>query len=157
MVPRTRNIPVVMCIDESGIVGILVVMVIVDVHPTNACHPSKVVVSDKNISGLDYSSVIIVVNRHIFHLYHRTIIVILDIGVIVISRIETDVHVGNSHVNTESARIVKEVELAVGINCKFNILFNKNEWFPISIGATENVFGFRRSYSRVSNHQEGNQ
>lgn len=157
VVPRTGNKPVIVNIDESGIVGVLIVVIIMYMQSAYPRYSSKMIVSDINISGLDYPSVVVVKNGHMLDLDHGTIIVVLNIRVIIIPGIEADVSAGNGHAYIKSVGIVKKVELSIGIDREFDILFNKNEWLPISVGSFENVFVFRRSYSRVSNHQEGNQ
>lgn len=134
-VPRTRNKPDIKSVDVPGIVGVVIVIVVMKVQPAYPRYLSEMVITDKHISGLSNSTVVIVIHRYAFNLDHCAVIIILHIGIVIISGIEAYVHAWGSDVYAESAWIVIEVELPVGIDGKFNVAFHKNEWISITVCA----------------------
>ena len=92
-VPRSRNIYAVIRIDEATMVGKTMMPVIVNIHITNHRHHSERIIVDINVSSLYDPSVVIIINRDIFDLDHRPIVIILHIRFVVVTRIVTDVQI----------------------------------------------------------------
>lgn len=102
---------------------------------SDAAYVSEAVIVDKDVPGLDNSSVVIVIHRNTLDLDHCPVIVVLNIGIIIITGVITNVHVGCGNIyagTTAKIGIVIEIEFTIRINCKFHCIFNKNEGVVIT-------------------------
>lgn len=136
-VPGLWNVPVVIAIDKPGIMGVLVIRIVMDHQVSNPGDPSKVVVTYQDISGLDDSSIVVIINRHAFDLDHCPEIVILDKRVIVITGVIAHIDVRVDPGKLDPPGMVKKVELPVWVDSKFHVAFNKDERFFITEGAAD--------------------
>lgn len=104
-------------------------VIVIDYMKTSHSHEPSVVIADVNIARPDYPSEFIVVHRHIFHLYHGSVGIVLHIGIIVVTRVEGYVHIGRADGNGISflRPDIDKIKLAIGKNGKFNIALNEDK------------------------------
>jgi hypothetical protein len=133
-VPWAVHIIPVVNIDKTGIIGKSVVSIVMDVQSTDPAYATKAVISDKDIARLNDPTVIVVVNWGIFNLNHRSKIVILHIGIIVVTRIETNAYISKISICAKvwTITIDIKIELAIGEYGKLNAILHKNEGITIT-------------------------
>jgi hypothetical protein len=98
---------------------------------TQATHADNapVAVTDLCVTSLDDTSEIIVIDRNIFDLDYGTVVIVLYIRIVVVTRVEVKANIIgiNVHVNV-SIRVsteIDKVKLSIGKNRKFNGAFDK--------------------------------
>lgn len=106
-------------------------IVIIDPQATN---PSYLTVSIPyiDIANLAYTTVVIVIYAHIFHLNNRAVIVVLYIGVVIVARVKGNAGIAYIYLCAGTDTIVDvKIEFTVGIHRKRNAVLFKNEGFPV--------------------------
>lgn len=128
-VPWAVHIIPVIDIDETRIVRIAVIPVVVDVQSADPTYAAETVITYIDIARLDDPAVIVIVNRGVLDLDHCSIIVILDIRIIVVTRIKTDAHITEIGMSSKiwTIAIDVKVELTVGEYGKLDAALHKNE------------------------------
>src|SRR5690606_35407669 len=70
----------VVYVDESRMITVISPWVIVHIHPSNTIYPT-IVITNIDVPDSGYPSVIIVIDRNVFHLYYGTVVIILDVRI----------------------------------------------------------------------------
>lgn len=96
-------------VNVSGVVIIETPAVIVDIHASYALYPIPVI-ADIDLTDLGNPTIIIVVNRYVFHLNHRTIVVVLGIGTVIVTGVK-----GHSISLSRNIFVDREIEFPIGI------------------------------------------
>ncbi|CAZ98203.1 Putative membrane protein [Zobellia galactanivorans] len=96
-------------------------MVVIDAHASQSTDAS-VVITYVNITYLGNTSVIIVINRYVLYLNYRTVIIILGVRAIIITRVK-----GNTVSTSGDATINVKIKLTIRIYRKRNAIFDKNK------------------------------
>lgn len=104
-------------IDEARMICVVSISVVVQHQTTYSVQPS-VTIADLHIPDLAYTTIPIVENRNILHLYHRTVIVILYVGAIVETGIECGIDVSITHRSCGSTIGKVKIEFTIRINRK---------------------------------------
>ena len=96
-------------------------------HPANSIGQT-VPVPDPDIPDATYTSVKIIEYGDIFNLDHRTVVIILDVGVVIESGIEGNANGTHSHSGANTGVLVdKEIEFPIRVNGKGNSIFYEDE------------------------------
>lgn len=85
--PGSVNIRCVPWADKAGTIVEVSIAIIEDTLSTHS-HNASVVVANFYRSGLDDTPKLIVIDLNILHLYNSTVIIILHIGIVIVSRVE---------------------------------------------------------------------
>ncbi len=125
---RSVHIMSVIHIDISGMVIVESPTVIIDVHIAHTMYPIPII-ADINITDLDDPTVIIIIYRHIFYLYHRAIIVILGIRTIIVSRVKC-------YPISSSGNLIVNIKIKFAIRKyrKRNAVLDKNKGVVVAKG-----------------------
>jgi hypothetical protein len=78
------------------VVGVVSVSVVENAQPTNLANPAVSVV-DQHISDLTYTAIVIVVNRNVFYLNNCPEIVILNVWIVVVTRVKGHINKSVAH------------------------------------------------------------
>ena len=121
---------------ESGKVIVKSSIVIENEHTTYAAYPI-VSISNIHVAYLGDPTIEVVIDRNVFYLDYRTVIIILRIRTIVKTWVE-----GYSVSSSSNIILNVEIELPIWIYWKRNAIFNKNKWVvvPISIARCNLIF-----------------
>jgi hypothetical protein len=131
-VPWAVNITSVIDVDETRIVR-KYSSASKYLKTTNLTYKS-IPVPDINAPDLTYSSIEIIVNRDVFYLDHSAIVVVLNIRVVVKSRVKTQAHIPYAHTYSYTGIVTNiKVEFSVRIHRKGDSLFVKNEALSVII------------------------
>ncbi len=86
------------------------------------------------ISNLTYPSVEIIVNGGVFYLNNRSIIIILNIRSVLVSRIKSDANIACMHTSTNTSSVIDiKIEFSIRVYGKRNVIFVKNEGVAIVV------------------------
>ena len=118
---------------ETGVVRITPVRIVEHMQSAHL-HNSSVAVAHRHIAYLTYPTVIIIIYGYVLNLDHRSVIVILHIRIVVVTRIETDVGIRCIDADRVVGRKIK-IELPVRIDREGNSHLIKDE----SVSVTVNV------------------
>jgi hypothetical protein len=103
---------------------------IVENSQSTYANDTSVIVTDLCIPGLDDTSVIIIKDGDFFNLNYRSIVIILNIRIVVVTRIEIQIHVvgADVYINISSgvSPEIHKIELSIGEYRKFNGSFDKD-------------------------------
>lgn len=113
-------IPVV-SINVPSMVIIQSPTVIMYIHTTDPAN-ATVVIADVNITNLVHTAIIVVIDAYILYLNYSTVIIILCIRTVVVSRVE-----GNAVFTACYLIFNVKIEFTVGVNRKRNAIFDKDE------------------------------
>ena len=112
-------------INVTPVMAVKSTVVIVYVQTTNSGYPTTIVV-DVHIPNLGYPTIVIVVDGDIFHLNNRTVIVILYIWVVIVTRIKSNIGMAKIYVGIHAISIVNiEIELPIWVYRKCDAIFNE--------------------------------
>ena len=106
---RSVYIMSVIDIDIACMIIVEPIMVVIYVHTTQSIYP-VVPITNINIPNLGYPTIVIIINRYILNLYDSTIIIVLCIRTIIISRIECDTVFTARHIIIDI-----KIKLSIGI------------------------------------------
>ena len=96
-------------------------------HPANSIGQS-VSIPDPDISNAAYTSVVVIEYRYILYLYNRSVVIVLNVGVIIESGIKGNANGTHSYSGANTGVLVdKEIEFPIRINGKGNSIFNEDE------------------------------
>lgn len=84
-VPRTVNIMAVVPVDIPGVMCEMVMVIIMQVQMPDSGQSSKMIVRDVHMPRLNDPTVVIIIDGYVLHLDHRSKIIILYKGIIVIA------------------------------------------------------------------------
>ena len=114
-------------VDISGMVIVESPIVVVDVHIAHTTHPIAVI-SDIDITDLGDTSVMIIIDRYVFHLDYSAIIVILGIGTIIVPGVECH------PISTARNMIVNiKIKFPIRIYRKRNAVLDKNKGVIVAV------------------------
>lgn len=106
----------VIYVDKSGMITVVSPWVIVHIHASKTVYPS-IVITNIDIPDPIYPTIIIIIDRNVLYLNYGTVVVILNIGIVVVTRIEGDLCVSKIHIGIPADPIVNiEIEFPIGIN-----------------------------------------
>jgi hypothetical protein len=125
--PWPVNIMSVPEIDVSCTMGEVPIRIVMDVQSTNS-NDASAAVSYLNASCLDDPSIMIIIDRNVLDLYDSTIIVILNIHVIVITRVIGDIHIGrsNGYIYSIVSSYINKIKLSIWEYRELYTLFHKD-------------------------------
>src|SRR5680860_97728 len=136
---RSVNVMSVINVDIPGMMIVESPTVVIHVHIAHTVYPIPVI-ADINITDLGDTTVIIVIYRYIFYLYHSTIIVVLGIGAIIVTGVKS-----HSISTSRNIFVYREIKFPIRIYRKRNAVLDKNKGVVIAIGKV-----FRNLIPRVS-------
>jgi hypothetical protein len=114
------------------VVGILTVRIVVNVQSAYLANPLTAI-ADADITDLIYPSKCIIPDRHVFNLYHRPKVIILNVWIIVVARIESDIHESVAYgCGLLIGRQIK-VELPIRVNRKGDAHLVKHERISVAV------------------------
>jgi hypothetical protein len=105
-------------------------VIVVEYPQASHAHDTPVVITDLCVPCLDNTAVVVVIDRDIFDLDHSSVVVVLYVRIVVVTRVKikvyivgTDVHIYiSSAISTE----VNKVELTIREYRKLNGTFNED-------------------------------
>lgn len=115
---------------------------------------SSVLVADLHITDLAHATIPVVVNRYVLYLKYRSVIIVLNVWAIVVSRIECSVHI--SVANGCCSRIGEiKIELSIRIHREGDSHLIEHNCICIAIDVRISVVGFRLEYkgNKACNNQ----
>jgi len=105
--------------------------IVICIEATDPVNPSVPVV-DGDIADLIHPPVIIIIYGDVFNLYYRTIIVVLHIWIVVVTRVEGNSRIPYTDVGPHVNPVVQiKVELTIRVNGKGDPAFFKNKGVSI--------------------------
>lgn len=114
-------------VNVSGMVIVESSIVVVDIHTADTTY-SVTAIIDIHIADLRHTTVIIIKDRYIFDLDYGTIIVILGIGTIIVTRVE-----GHSVSAARNTVVDVEIKFPIRIYRKGNTVLDKNKRVVVPI------------------------
>jgi len=124
---RAININPIVGVDISSMIIIITAVIVIHIHAPHSEYPS-ISVRYIHIPDLGDTTIIIVEYRNIFNLNYGTVIVILGIRTIIISRVEGDAVPATFYVI-----VYVKIELPIRVYRKRNAVLHKNKGVVVSI------------------------
>jgi hypothetical protein len=78
-------------IDKTCVVSIMSVSIVKNTQPSNLANPAASVI-DQHIANLAYASIVVVINGNVLHLNNCSEIIVLNVRVVVVTRIKSHVY-----------------------------------------------------------------
>lgn len=131
-VPWLKSIAGISWIDKSGSMNHLLIRIVKYSHVPDTRDLSEMIIGDRYSSCPDHSSVIIVEDRDIFDLYHRSVIIKLYKRIVIVSGVIGPVGMSADCTGIKSmTNIISKVELPVGIDGEFHSFFHKDKGIAV--------------------------
>jgi hypothetical protein len=122
------------------------------IQTTYLTHPS-VTVAYQHITYLAYAAIPVVVNRNILYLNNRTVVVILHIWVVVVTRVESHVYEAVADRGRLSGWLHVKIEFPIWIHGECDAHFVKNDGISITVDGCIRVMG-RSAHHRGQHYCE---
>jgi hypothetical protein len=124
---RAIDVIPIVGVDISGVIVIKASIIIIDKHAAHS-KDTSMSIGNINVAYLRNTTVIIVEYGNIFYLYYGTIVVVLGIRTIIISRVEGDAISAAFHII-----VYVKIKLPIRVHGKRNAVLHKNKGVVVSI------------------------